>query len=104
MLLTVDRADRALGIIRRSELAPMADLVGDLSRWLAAFDQRSIVVLDYAGVSGLFGWDELDNDHSARDIQEAVSALGDADVTRSGDLYQAVAARWAEVRSHETLN
>ena len=98
------RADLAVGIIRRSELAPMADLVGDLSRWLAAFDQRSIVVLDYAGVSDLFGWDELDNDHSAREVQEAVSALGQGDVGRSGELYQTVAARWAEVRSHETLN
>jgi len=98
------RADHALGIIQRSELAPMADLVGDLTRWLAAFDSRSIVVLDYAGVSGLFGWDELDNDHSAREIQEAVTALGDGDVGMSGELYQTVAARWAEVRSHETLN
>jgi hypothetical protein len=98
------RVDRALGIIRRSELAPMAELIGDLGRWLAAFDPRSIVMLDYAGVSGLFGWDELDNDHSARDIQEAVSALGSGDVGRSGELYQSVAARWAEVRSHETLN
>ena len=101
---TRKRVERAVGIIRRSELEPMAELVGDLARWLAAFDARSIVVLDYAGVSALFGWDELDNDHSARDIQEALSALGDGDVTRSGELYQAVAARWAEVRSHETLN
>jgi hypothetical protein len=99
-----ERAERALGIIQRSELAPMADLVGDLTRWLAAFDSRSIVVLDYSGVSGLFGWDELDNDHSAREIQEAVTALGEGDVALSGELYQTVAARWAEVRSHETLN
>ena len=104
MVSARERVERALGIIRRSELAPMADLVGDLARWMGAFDQRSIVVLDYAGVSALFGWDELDNDHSARDIQEAVTALGEGDVMRSGELYQQVAARWAEVRSHETLN
>ena len=98
------RGERALGIVRRSELAPMADLVGDLVRWMAAFDPRSIAELDYAGVSALFGWDELDNDHSAREIQEAVTALGEGDVARSGELYQMVAGRWAEVRSHETLN
>jgi hypothetical protein len=98
------RVDSALEIIRRSELAPLVDLVGDLARWLAAFDSRSLVELDYGSVSALLSWDELDNDHSAREIQEAVAALGEGDTGRSADAYQAVAARWAEVRSHESLN
>jgi hypothetical protein len=96
--------DAALGALRRSELAPLVELVGDLGRWLAAFDQRSIVELDYGSVSALFTWDELDNDHSAQEIQEAVEALGAGDVTRSVEVYQTVATRWAEVRSHESLN
>jgi hypothetical protein len=98
------RVDAALGALRRSELAPLVELVGDLGRWLAAFDQRSIVELDYGSVSALFTWDELDNDHSAQEIQEAVEALGAGDVTRSVEVYQTVATRWAEVRSHESLN
>jgi hypothetical protein len=98
------RVDDALAIIRRSELAPLVDLIGDLARWLAAFDSRSIVELDYGTVAALFSWDELDNDHSAREIHEAVEALGAGDTGRSADLYQTVAARWAEVRSHESLN
>jgi hypothetical protein len=98
------RVENAIGVIRRSDLAPVAELVGDLARWLAAFDPRSIVELDYAGVSSLFSWDELDNDHSASEVQEAVDALGSGDAARSTELYQTVASRWAEVRSHETLN
>ena len=66
--------------------------------------RRSIVELDYASVSALFSWDELDNDHSAREVQEAVEALRTGDVTRSVEVYQTVATRWAEVRSHESLN
>ena len=98
------RAEAALGALRRSELAPLSDLVGDLGRWLASFDHRSIVELDYAGVSDLFGWDELDNDHSAREIQESVASLSTGDLARAAELYQQVAGRWAEVRSHESLN
>jgi len=98
------RVEGALGVLRRSDLAPLVDLVGDLARWLAAFDPRSIAELDYGSVSGLFTWDELDNDHSAREVQDAVDALGSGDVARSAEVYQTVATRWAEVRSHESLN
>ncbi|HEX9375663.1 MAG TPA: hypothetical protein VGB19_05430 [Actinomycetota bacterium] len=98
------RAEAALVALRRSELSPLADLAGDLSRWLAAFDHRSILELDYDGVSSLFTWDELDNDHSARDVQESISALGGGDLARAAELYQSVSNRWAEVRSHESLN
>jgi len=98
------RAEAALSALRRSELAPLSDMVGDLGRWLASFDHRSIVELDYDRVSDLFGWDELDNDHSAREIQESVSALRTGDLAKAAELYQSVAGRWAEVRSHESLN
>ena len=98
------RADAALGALRRSELAPLSELVADLGRWLAAFDARSMLELDYGGVAHLFTWDELDNDHSAREIQEAIAALSSGDLARSVELYQGVAGRWAEVRSHESLN
>jgi hypothetical protein len=98
------RVERALGIIRRSDLAPMAELIGDLGRWLAAFDPRSILELDYGNVADLFTWDELDNDRSASEIQEAIAALSSGDLARSAELYQGVASRWAEVRSHESLN
>ena len=102
--LARERLDHALDVIRSSELAPLEELVGDLTRWLAAFDGTSMVELDYGSVSALFSWDELDNDHSAREIDEAVQALEEGDASRSADIYQTIASRWAEVRSHESLN
>ncbi len=98
------RAERALRVLRRSELAPVAELVADLARWLSAFDPRSAVELDYDTVSDMFGWDELDNDHSARDLQSAVDALEGSDLGGSAELYQRIAQHWAEARSRESLN
>src|SRR6266567_37783 len=69
------RAERALQALRRSDLSPVAGLVRDLGRWLSSFNPHSMVELDYASVSGLFTWDELDNDHSGREIQEAISVV-----------------------------
>ena len=98
------RAERAHRVLRRGELEVVADLVGDLAAWLAVFDSRAIVELDYAGVSDLFGWNELDDDHSARDLGEALDAVGEGDLERAGELYQGVASRWAEARTRESLN
>ena len=98
------RADRALQVLRRSELAPLGDTIRDLAQMLSAFDRSAMVELDYASVSDMFSWDELDDDHGARDIQAAVEALERGDMARSAELYQGVAQHWAEVRSRESLN
>jgi hypothetical protein len=66
-----------------------------------------MVELDYASVSSLFTWDELDDDHSGRDIQEAVEAIGTPGVrgmARAAELYQSVADRWAEAMFRESMN
>lgn len=98
------RTERAHGILENSELSGVAELVGDLVEWLSVFDARSLVELDYDGVCDLFTWDELDEDHSAHEIHEALEALGVGDLERSQDLYQRVAGRWAGARIHESLN
>jgi hypothetical protein len=98
------RADRALEILRRSDLDSLADLVRDLAAWLGVFDPGSALELDYGDLSGLFGWNDLDDDHSAREIREALDALGEGDIPRAVDLYQLVAARWAETRTRGSLN
>jgi hypothetical protein len=99
------RAEEAFEALRRSELEPVSEAVRELGQWLSAFNPHSMVELDYAGVSSLFSWDELDNDHGGREIQEAVCALKRADgLGRATDLYQAVSARWAEARGRESLN
>jgi hypothetical protein len=99
------RCERALQVLRRSELAPVAEPVRELAEWLSRFPRESVVELDYGSVSSMFTWDELDNDHSGRDLQEAVEALaGSAGMARAGELYQTVANRWAETLNRESLN
>jgi hypothetical protein len=101
------RVERGLQILRRSELAPLAQLVQEIAQWLSAFHPASVVELDYGEVSSLFSWDELDNDHSGHDIQEAIEAIGDPAVggmAKAAELYQSVSGRWAEAMSRESLN
>jgi hypothetical protein len=99
------RAERALQVLRRSELAPVAQLVRELAQWLSAFHPQSMLELDYAGVSSLFSWDELDNDHGGQEIQEAVEALSQpGGMGRAAELYQLVANRWADAMSRESMN
>jgi hypothetical protein len=99
------RAERALQVLRRSELSPLARLVREMAEWLSAFHPKSVVELDYASVSSLFTWDELDDDHGGREIQEAVEAISRAGgMARAAEVYQSVANRWADAMIRESLN
>jgi hypothetical protein len=98
------RIERAVPALRNTDLGPIADLVIELHRWLLAFDPGSLVELDYGGLSRLMSWDEMDDDHSARDIHEALRALAAQEFARSAELYQSALARSAELRNHESTN
>ncbi len=98
------RAERAVPALRGSDLGSVADVVVELHQWLSAFDPRSLVELDYDGLCAFMSWDELDDDRSVRDVQEAIAALSSGEIGRPAELYQAVVGRWSEVRGHESLN
>jgi hypothetical protein len=98
------RAQRAMQVLERSGLEPVAEVVRDLDEWLSCFDRRCALELDYADVSDSFGWNELDEDHSAREVTEALAALEEGDQERAGEIYQGLAGRWAEARIRESLN
>jgi hypothetical protein len=98
------RAERAFPVLRRSELGSIADLILELHEWLSQFDPSSLLELDYDGLCDLMTWDELDDDHSARDLHEALSALASGEFPRSAELYQGVMGHWAEVRNREASN
>jgi len=100
----IRRAERVFPVLRRSELGPIADLVLELHEWLSQFDPRSLLELDYGGLCDLMTWDELDDDHSSRDVHEALAALSKEELPRSAELYQGVLGRWIEVRNREQLN
>lgn len=99
------RAERAAHALRRSELDPLAPLARELAQWLASHHPASVVELDYASLCPLYDWDDLDEDHSAAEIQQAIRALsGVGGLSSAGELYRSVAARWAEAKSRVTLN
>jgi hypothetical protein len=100
----IRRAEAAIGPLRRSDLGPIGDLILDLHQWMVQFDGASILELDYGGLCDFQRWDELDDDHSARDIDEALQALQAGEYPRAADVYQGVLSRWAEVRSREIFN
>jgi hypothetical protein len=100
----IRRAEQAIGPLRRSDLGPIGDLILDLHQWLVQFDPASVLELDYAELCDSQRWDELDDDHSARDIHDALQALEAGEFPKAADVYQGVLSRWAEVRSREVLN
>ena len=69
------RAGQTIPILRQSDLGPIGDLLMDLHEWIALFDPRSLVELDYGGLCDFLTWDELDDDRSVRDLGLALEAL-----------------------------
>jgi hypothetical protein len=98
------RAENAVPILRRSELGPISELILDLHQWMAQFDPRSMVELDYGGLARVMSWDELDDDRSARDVQDSLDLLHKLEFPRSAEVYQGVLERWAEIRQLESMN
>jgi hypothetical protein len=100
----IRRAENAIPILRRSDLGPIAELILDLHQWMALFHPRSLLELDYGGLTRMLTWDELDDDRSARDIQDAIDALAKLEVPQAAETYQSVLERWAGVRQFESFN
>lgn len=100
----IRRLEHAVPVLRGSELGPIADLLVELHRWLSRFDPRSLLELDYDGLCDLMTWDEMDDDHGAREIHDALAALSSGELTRSAELYQAAVSRSAELRGRESLS
>ena len=98
------RAEDVIPVLRRSDLGPIGELLLDLHQWMAGFDGRSLLELDYGELCDFMTWDELDDDHSVADLHEALDALEKQEYGRSADVYQGVLSRWAEIRSREIMN
>jgi hypothetical protein len=98
------RAENAIPVLRRTDLGPIGELLVDLHQWMAVFDHRSILELDYGELCDFLTWDELDDDHSAADLAGALAALERHEYPVAAETYQGVLTRWAEVRSRELMN
>jgi hypothetical protein len=98
------RAERAIPVLRKTDLGPLAEVIVELVEWLSVFDPRSLLELEYGELARYMTWDELDDDHSAREVGDAIRALGTEEFAHAADVYQSVMSRWAELRGHESLN
>jgi hypothetical protein len=100
----IRRAERAVPALRNTELGPIADLIVELHQWLTVFDSGSLLELDYGSLCDLMTWDEMDDDHSAYEVTEALKALAAEEYTRSAELYQSALTRANELRARESSN
>ncbi|MCU1692539.1 MAG: hypothetical protein JWM64_1630 [Frankiales bacterium] len=100
------RLARALAVLRRAmdDDSEVVEQVEALGRWLEEFHPRSLVELDYGGLVHLLDDAELVQDESARDVADALAALGDADPVRAGAAYGRVTARMKALQAVESAN
>ena len=84
--------------------APITEAVEEGTRWLEEFHPRSIVELDYGGLTGILKDDDLREDDSPGLVAAGLSALsrGDADVAT--EAYEKLVARWRAVQLLERCN
>ena len=96
----VDRIAWAVGVLDDAGFADgVVDQVRDLERWLRDFSVDALLELDYAGVASLFAREELVLDESATEVRKSLEALERGDYEEAGELYMAVAARWAPAQA-----
>jgi hypothetical protein len=81
----------------------LLDDLADLGSWLEAFDEHSLVELDYAGVARLLQ-PQLSSDQSARDIHRALDAVRRSDFATAAAAYRTFEERWRSVNAFERAN
>lgn len=75
-----------------------------VEEWLHQWHPESLVELDYAGLVGLFGDEELQGDHSAAEAATAVEGLRRGEPEVSTAMYQRLRRRWRAVQALEHAN
>jgi hypothetical protein len=99
------RTARALDVLRRTvDDGPVTEGVEEVGRWLEEFHPRSLVELDYGGLTHLLDDAELAQDVSARDIAGALTALADGEPARAAAAYARVTARSKALQAVESAN
>jgi hypothetical protein len=99
------RVARALKVLKESlGEGPLIDGLKDVGRWLEEFHPRSLVELDYGGLVHAMPAAMLEDDHSAADVSEGLTALRDGDGERAGTAYERLTDRWSEVRGRQNAS
>ncbi|MFI5495316.1 hypothetical protein [Actinoplanes sp. NPDC051859] len=99
------RAHRGVSVLRKSlGDAPITEAVEEGTRWLEEFHPRSIVELDYGGLTGLLQDDALREDDSPGLVAAGLSALSRGDAEAATEAYEKLVARWRAVQLLERCN
>jgi hypothetical protein len=99
------RVARGLRVLKETlEESPLIDGLIDVGRWLEEFHPRSMVELDYGGLTQVIGPDQLAADHSAADVAEGLAALREGESETAGQAYERLTERWRRIRELQFAN
>ncbi|MEV4627994.1 hypothetical protein AB0J90_17095 [Micromonospora sp. NPDC049523] len=99
------RASRGLAVLRKSVGdAPITEAVEEGARWLEEFHPRSVVELDYGGLTQLLPDEALADDDSPALVAEGLAGLSRGDAEAATEVYEKLVARWRAVQLLERCN
>ncbi len=81
-----------------------ARVLAETGRWLASFDARSAVELDYGGLVQLVTDPILETDTSADEVQTILEALRNDDVEELAESFQELRDYWGDMAARERFN
>ncbi len=99
------RAHRGVSVLRKAlGDAPITEAVEEGARWLEEFHPRSIVELDYGGLTTLLPDEDLAQDDSPGLVAAGLSALSRGDAEAATEAYEKLVERWRAVQLLERCN
>jgi hypothetical protein len=99
------RAHRAMSVLRRAVGdVPISEAVEESARWLEEFHPRSVVELDYGGLTGVLSDDALSEDDSPSLVAAGLTALAKGDADAATRAYEHLVERWRAIQLLERCN
>jgi hypothetical protein len=99
------RAHRALSVLRRSVgEVPISEAVEESARWLEEFHPRSVVELDYGGLTSVLSDAALSDDDSPSLVAEGLAGLAKGDADAATRAYEQLVERWRAIQLLERCN
>ncbi|MBW3619974.1 MAG: hypothetical protein KY461_07000 [Actinobacteria bacterium] len=98
-----DRLARAIEVVEATieDGEDVLAALAEVAAWVDSFDPRSLIELDYGGVSGLFSRAELASDRTCADLWDAIEGLAAGDVLAAAAAYGVARSRWSSLRSKQ---
>lgn len=103
-LTTADQAaqrlSRAIGIVEATleDGEEVLASLAEVAAWIDGFDDRTIIELDYGGITRLLDEADLENDTTCEDVWNALESLGDGDLLGAAAYYGIARSRWSDLR------